>query len=57
MGFVSITRRNIQEVNCGVDRGWAAVYQAVAKRMSDYMNKSEVLRVNAQELEWHAGTK
>ena len=27
-----ITIRNIQEVNCGVDHGWAAVYQTVAKK-------------------------
>ena len=40
------TRRNIQEVGCGVDHGWTAVYQTVAKRMLDYLNKSEVLKVN-----------
>ena len=39
-----ITGRNIQEVHCGVVRGWAAVYQTVAKRMLDYLNKSEVWR-------------
>ena len=37
----------------GVDHGWTAVYQTVAKRMLDYLNKSEVLKVNAQELEFH----
>ena len=46
-----ITGRKIQEVDCGVDHGWAAVCQTVAKRMLDYLNKSGVLEVNAQELE------
>ena len=48
-----ITRRTIQEVDSGADHWWAAVYQTVAKRMSDYLNKSEVLKVNAQELEFN----
>ena len=43
------TRRKIQEVGCGVDHGWAAVYQAVAKRMFDHQNKCEVMNVHAQE--------
>ena len=47
------TRRKIQAVNCGVDHGWTAVYQTVAKRMFDYLNKSEVLKVNVRELEFH----
>ena len=29
------------------------VYQAVAKRMLDYLNNSEVLKVNILELEFH----
>ena len=48
-----ITRRRFQEVDCGVDHGWAAVYQTVAKKMLDDLNKSEVLKVNARELECH----
>ena len=46
-------RRKIQEVDCGVDRWWAAVHQTVTKRMLDHLHKSEVLRVNVQELEFH----
>ena len=38
-------------MDCGVDHREAAVYQAVAKRMVDYMNKSEVMKVDVQELE------
>ena len=29
------------------------VYQAVAKMMLDYLNNSEVLKVNTRELEFH----
>ena len=48
-----ITRRKNQEVNIGVDHGWAVVYQTVAKRMLDYLNKCEGLKVDVQELEFH----
>ena len=48
-----LTRRKVQEVDCGVGHGWAAVYQAVAKRMLDYLDNSEVFKVNTRELEFH----
>ena len=32
--------------------GWAAIYQAVAQRMLNYLNKSELLKVNFRELEF-----
>ena len=47
------SRRKIQEVDCGVDHGWAAVYRTVAKRMLVYLSKSGVMSVDAQELEFH----
>ena len=34
-----------------MNHGWAAVYHTVVKRMLDYQNKSEVLKVDAQALE------
>ena len=39
-----ITGRKIQEVDRGVNHGWAAVYQTLAKRVLDYLNKFEVLK-------------
>ena len=42
-------RRKIQEVDCGVDHRWAAVYQAVAKRMLDYLNQCAGLKVGTQK--------
>ena len=47
------TRRKTQEVDCGVDHRSVAVYQAVAHRMQDFLNKSEVMKVDAQELQFH----
>ena len=52
-GTPPFARRKIQEVDCGVGHGWAAFYQAVAKRMLDYLTNSEVLKVNTRELEFH----
>ena len=46
-----IPRRRIQEVDCGVNHGRAAIYQVVARRMLSYLDKSEVLKVNAREFE------
>ena len=48
-----MSRRKIQEVDCGVDHRWAAIYQAVGKRMLDHLNKCEGLKVDTQELEYH----
>ena len=45
--------KKTQEVDCGVGHGWAAVYPAVAKRLLDYLDNSEVLKVNIRELEFH----
>ena len=42
-----LSTRNIQEVDCGADQRWAAVYQSIARRM----DHSEVLKVNTRELE------
>ena len=50
------TRLNTQEVDRGVDHRWAAGNQTVAKRMLDYLNKSEVMKVDAQEMEFHVLT-
>ena len=36
-----------------VGQGFASVYQTVAKRVLDYLNNSEVLKVNTRELECH----
>ena len=47
------TRRKIQEVDWGVGHGWVAVCQAVAKRVLDYLDNSEVLKMNTRELEFH----
>ena len=52
-GLLPIARRKIQEVDCEVGQGWAAVYQAVANRMLDYLNNSEVLKVNTRDLVFH----
>ena len=48
-----LSRRRTQEVDCGVDQKWAAVYQSVARRMLSYLNHSEMLKVNTRELEYH----
>ena len=42
-----------KEVDCEAGQGWAAVYQAVAKKMLDYSDNSEMLKVNTRELELH----
>ena len=47
------TRRKIQEVGYGVGHGWAAVHQAVAKRMLVCLDNSEMLKVKTRELESH----
>ena len=44
------TRRKVHEVDCGVNHGWAAVHQAVARRMLSYLDTGEVLKVNARQL-------
>ena len=48
-----LMRRKIQEVDCGVIHGWVAVYQAVAKRMLNYLGHREVLKLKNRELEFH----
>ena len=40
-------------MDCGVDHRWAAIQQAVAKRMLDYLKNCEQLKVDAQELDFH----
>ena len=46
-----LSRGRTQEVDCGVDQKWAAVYQSVARRMLSYLDQSEVLKVKTRELE------
>ena len=48
---VSPITRKIQEMDCGVDHGWVAINQAVARRMLNCLDKSEVLKVIGQESE------
>ena len=43
----------VQEVDCEVGQGWAAAYPAVAQRMLDHLNNSEMLKLNTRELEFH----
>ena len=40
------TRRQIQEVDWRIGHGWGAVCQAVAKRVLDFLDNSEVLKMN-----------
>ena len=46
-------RRRTQELDCGVDHRWVAVFQSVERRMLSYLDHSEVLKVNTRELEHH----
>ena len=48
-----LSRGRTQEVDCGVDQKWAAVYKSVARRMLNYLDQSEVSKVNTRELEHH----
>ena len=48
-----LSRRRTQEEDCGVNRRWPAVYQAVARRMLSYLDNSEALKVDTKELEDH----
>ena len=40
-------------MDCGVNPRWAAVYQAVARRMMSYLDNSEALKVDTKELKDH----
>ena len=44
------SRRRAQEVDCGVNQSWAAVYQLIARRMLSYSDNSEALKVSTKEL-------
>ena len=46
-------RRRTQEVDCGENHRWAAVYQSVARRMLSYLENSKALKVDTKELEDH----
>ena len=48
-----VSRRRTEEVDCGVNQRWAAVYQAVARRMLSYLDNSEASKVDIKELEDH----
>ena len=45
--------RRTQEVDSGVNQRWAAVYQAVARRMLSYLDNIEALKIGTKELEDH----
>ena len=45
-----LSRRETQEVDCGVNHSWAACH-AVARRMLRYLDNSEALKVDTKELE------
>ena len=44
------SRRRAQEVDCGDNQSWAAVYQSIARRMLSYLDNSEALKASAKEL-------
>ena len=44
------SRKRAQEVDCGVNHSWAAVYQSIARRMFSYLDKSESLKASTKEL-------
>ena len=44
------SRRRAQEVDCGVNQSWAAVYQSIERRILSYLDKSEALKVSTKEL-------
>ena len=46
------SRRRIQTSGLDVDQRWAALYQAVTKRMLDYLDRCESLEVDVNELEY-----
>ena len=48
-----LSERSTQEVDGGVDQRWTAVCQAVARRMPSYLDNSEALKVDTEELEDH----
>ena len=48
-----LSRRRTHEVDCGVDQRWAAVCQAVARRMLSCLDSTEALKVGTKELEDH----
>ena len=47
------SRRRTQEVDCEVNKSWAAVYQSIARRMRSYLDNSEASNVGTKELEEH----
>ena len=47
-----VSRRRVHAIECGVDQRWAALYQAVTKRMLDYLDRCESLEVDMKELEY-----
>ena len=44
-----VSRRGTQEVDCEVNKSWAAVYQSVARRMLSYLDNSEALKEGTKE--------
>ena len=46
-----LSRKRTQEVECGVDKRWAVVHHAVARRMLSHLDNSEALKVDTKELE------
>ena len=46
-----LSRRRSQEVDCGVDKKWAGIYQSAARRMLSYLDHSDLFKVNTRELE------
>ena len=48
-----LSRRRTKEVDCRSNQRWAALYQAVARRMLSYLDNSEALKVDTKELEDH----
>ena len=44
------SRRRAQEVDCGVNQSWAAVYQSITRRMLSYLDNSKGLKVSTKEL-------
>ena len=47
------SRRKAQEVGCGGNQSWAAVYQSMTRRMLRYLDNSEALKVSTKEMKEH----
>ena len=44
-----LSRRRTQEVDCEVNKSWAAVYQSIARRTLSYLD-NESLKVGTKEI-------